>query len=222
MKKSKEQEFFDLVENLAETPKEHIKEYVQNLSLIEVEEIIEEISTHRYYYETNYENSDFLIKHCFCRRKTLLNELFVCTPENLKHIENAFKFFQREKEISLQKGKNLYEQTKTLFEKEKSEKFSDFYIKLSMTIGASDNHLDSILHLPNDGSGSNYHKMAECLSKYYFNNRDFQGSFVYANHLFSNHVDFYGQRDIKSLKPKDLKEKYWEDHTYDFGNKFPE
>ena len=136
---------------------------IRTLTIPELEQLIK-------LFDKQIRRSDHEARHkigaCFGQRQYLLNERFDCSPENLEHLRNVANLIKKNTEILRKKGDELYAQMSKIWHEKKNEPFSDFYVKLSLRIHFNCEE-DSILHLPDDNSGSDYVKMSEFLDDYH-------------------------------------------------------
>jgi MoaA/NifB/PqqE/SkfB family radical SAM enzyme len=208
------------IQKLLDLSKEDFCNCLKKMSIPELEEFIEEFCRYGGYY--NYRQDSFeKLENCLKRRKTLLNEMIECTPENLKRIRAVIKYFDKEKKILVEKGKQLHTQMQQHFLQKEDDIFSNFYIKLLMTVSGNSDHEDSILHLPDDHSHSNYLKMAECLSKFYYKKYNERHSFELFEAVLHYKVDIFNQIWDDEMDYKRNKDTHcWSYSCY--GDKFPE
>lgn len=183
---------------------------IQTLTIPELEEVIKFLDLPK-----NREINRDKMERCLGQRKRLLTKQFECSPENLERMRNVANLVKKHTEILRKKGNELYAQMLKIWQEKKNEPFSDFYVKLSLCVPFNDE--DSILHLPDDNSGSDYIKMAEILDN--FHNR-FERNLTMCNnsiHYNSEKLEqsFDMDDDMKSHNNCPL---LWEG----LGRKFPE
>jgi hypothetical protein len=150
-----------MIQNLSQ---KEFYDHVETLTIPELEQLAHEFGTYDLTKE-NWRRLKFVLE----QRKYLLSQMFECTSENLKLMQNAANLIKKHTEILNEKGDELYAQMSKIFQDRKHEPFSDFEVDLSLTVSFNDEH--SVLHLPDDHSGSDYIKMADFLSSLHYNGR---------------------------------------------------
>jgi len=154
------------------------------------------------------------IDACLSHRKYLLNNMFECTPENVERLYCMANLVKDRVAMLHEKGNQLYSQTCQLLSEEKNPHFNDFYIEISICICFNDWH--SILDLDDDNSGSDYVKMAEVLSGFYYDKYD-HGNLIVDNSMY---YDGGFNKDLFAFADDGVKFDEWDEPW--FSDKFPE
>ena len=144
-------------------PAEDFFEQIEKLTLPDLERLLEELCQNK---EDNREK----ICRCLDRRKSLLHGIFECTPDNMARLHTMANLIKNRVTMLRDKGDQLYKQMYVLWQEGKNERFTDFYVEISLQVSFNDEN--SILHLADDHSGSDYLKIAEILDD--FNDSTFE------------------------------------------------
>ena len=139
-------------------PDEAFYEQVKKMTLPELEQLIEELFHDK---EANYNK----IKKCFGRRKSILDNMFECTPENVERLHCVANIVKDNTIMLHDKGNQLHAQMSKLWQDGENKPFTDFYIEISVSVCFNSDET-SILHLDDDKSGSNYVRMAELIDDF--------------------------------------------------------
>ena len=180
---------------------------IEKMTLPDLEQFIEGLSDDM---EVNRDK----MNACFKQRKSLLTEMFECTPTNLERLHCIANLINDHAKMLYDKGNQFFEQTRKLWHSDENEPFTDFYIEISLRIQFNDEQT-SILHLDDDKSGSDYVRMAELLNDYYHNDYHHHGSLLIGDTLeigANEKFEFFGHT-------KDRKENWGKSR---FFEKFPE
>ena len=157
---------------------------------------------------------------CLHVRWSKMKEIFDCTPENIERLHRMAILVKNRTEMLRKKGNQLLRQMYQTWQANENEDFTDFYVELQMTV--SYNCEDSILYLPDDNSGSDYHFMSEVLNAFYY--EEINSGFL----IFDDDIDYDEEKDeqkdfdwLKSLRyGDDEEENTWGESR--FFEKFPE
>ena len=131
----------------------------EKLALPEVERLLLEMSGDM---RANHKRMDV----CLSRRKHLLREMFVCTPDNAEGLRRMAILVKDRMAMLHDKGNQLCAQMYREWQGGGNKPFTDFCVGISLTVCFNDAET-SVLDLGDDGSGSDYVKMAEVLSDFY-------------------------------------------------------
>ena len=132
---------------------------IEKMPLPELEQLIATLITDADY---NHEK----ISACLGERKFKLRKMFECTPENIARLHGVANLIKDRAAMLYKKGNELYQQMWQLWQSNQNDSFTDFYIELSLSISYNDEH--SILHFPDDNSGSDYLFISEVLDDFYY------------------------------------------------------
>ena len=106
---------------------------------------------------------------------TAFHRMFENTAENVEGLRRMALLIKERVAMLHGKGNALCEQMYGAWEKGENKPFTDFYVELSLRICFNDE--ESVLRLGDDGSGSDYVKMAETLDNFY-DERYFPGNLM--------------------------------------------
>ena len=149
------------------------------------------------------------------QRKYLLNNMFKCTPENVERLFCMANLVKDRLAMLHEKGNQLHRQMCQVWNEGKNPPFNDFYVKISLTPCFNDEET-SILHLDDDGSGSDYVKMAEILEDFYYETCD------HGNLILHDSLHYDEDNNENTFEPinSDGKADDWGESW--FFNQFPE
>jgi len=177
---------------------------IEKMTLPELEHLIEELFDEM---EANRREIDA----CFSRRKSVLRDMFECTPENVKRLHCIANLVKDNTKMLHDKGNQLYAQMCKLWHDGENKSFTDFYIEISLRICFNDEET-SILPLDDDNSGSNYVRMAELID-------DFRNEYR-SNLILPSTIETGGMEFFKFVDSDDGNADDW-GCPY-FFNQFPE
>ena len=179
---------------------------IENLTLPDLEYFIEGLRDDM---EINHEK----INACLIQRKSMLEDIFECTPDNVERLHYIANLIKDNTKMLRDKGNQLYVQMQKLWQDGENEPFTDFRIEISLRISFNDEEI-SILHLDDDKSGSDYVRMAELLDDFYFQTHN-HGNLITRDSIEKETM-------IEYFKPLELdgKEDDWGESW--FFDKFPE
>ena len=193
--------------SLKHFPEDSFYEQIEKMTLLDLELFIEALCK-------NMEVNRHKIDACFEHRKYLLNDMFECTPENVKRLHCISNLLKNRTAMLCKKGNHLYKQMLRLWRQKQNEPFTDFRIDLSLHI--SYNYEGSILQLDDDNSGSNYPKMAELLDDFYY--KQYSGNLIFRDTI-SYDTEKERQKWTFQFFELDGKIDNWGEHW--FFEKFP-
>lgn len=173
-------------------PDDTFYEQIKGLTLPELEELIESLCTKKLGWIYTTEHNREKINVCLRQRCFLLNNLFECTPENIERLHCVANLIKDRTAMLYKKGNQLYRQMWRLWQANQNEPFTDFYIELELNISYNDEH--SVLHLPDDSSGSNYHLMSEVLDSFYYK------QYLIENLIMSDTIDYDPERENQTFQ----------------------
>lgn len=184
-------------------PNDSFYKEIERMSIPTLEALTEALANDL---EVNYEK----IEMCLSQRKYLLTNIFTCTENEMEHLYCVATLIKDQTAMLFDKGNRLYEQMYKLWQEGKNEDFTDFYIKLSLSICY--NNANSVLHFEDDLSGSDYGKMAKVLDNFYYEK-------LFGNLIIGDSMDY----DAKISQAKFETEKETDDNWGEpwFFEKFP-
>ena len=167
-------------------PDESFYTAIENMTLPDLEIFIaalcEDIAVNR-------EKIDASLSH----RKYLLDNMFECTLENVERLFCMANLVKNRLTMLHEKGNQLYRQMRQVWNEGKNPPFNDFYVKISLKPSFNDEET-SILHLDDDGSGSDYVKMAEILDDFYYETYD------HGNLILDEQIDYDEDKNEERFK----------------------
>jgi len=131
------------------------------------------------------------IDACFSRRKSVLRDMFECTPENVKRLHCVANLVKDNVKTLHDKGNQLYAQTLKLWHNGENKPFTDFYIKISLCVCFNDAET-SILPLDDDKSGSNYVRMAELIDDF---RDEYRSNLILSSTIETGSTEFFSADD---------------------------
>ena len=188
-------------------PDGEFHEAIRKMTLPELEQFIETLCKD----DSNREK----LNACLYGRKSKLNDMFECTPDNVKRLFCMTNLVKDRMAMLHDKGNKLLWQMNKLWSEEKNKPFTDFYVEISLCICFNDEET-SILHLDDDRTGSNYVRMAEILSDFYFDEHN------HGNLIMPDAVHYDEDNNKKTFKFEDIDGKTDDWGESRFFNKFPE
>jgi len=125
------------------------------------------------------------IEACLRHRKYLLRDMFENTPGNVEGLRRVAIMIRDKAAMLHEKGNQLCQQMHDIWQRGENAPFTDFVVELSLVVCFNDE--TSVLHLADDGTGSDYVKMAEFIDT--FEDKDgFPGNLMPDEHHHSQEL----------------------------------